>query len=348
AKVQDKLKIDLKNNNVKIPEEFSYIKTPVEKVLKKISGNYMNIKNKDDVRPVRFKKEILLNEDFKELWNKIKYKTTYSVKLDSAELIEKCSKRIFEEIYVGKGRFVTKKVKVAITQGGVQKSDYKATEHVRLIDEEVSVLPDIVSYLQNETSLTRHTIVSILLKCKRLAAFKKNPQAFIESVIDIIRREMRALLIDGIKYKKIDNDVWCQELFSNKELQGYLNSNLINSTKSPYDYVIYDSIVEREMASKFEESENVKLYAKLPYWFKIDTPLGSYNPDWVLVWEKDDEQKLYFVVETKGGLTESSITQNELNKIKCGKKHFEAINTGIELEVADNFTNLTDNISSKG
>jgi type III restriction enzyme len=135
-------------------------------------------------------------------------------------------------------------------------------------------------------------------------------------------------------------------LFENKELQGYLNSNLLESSKSPYDYVIYDSIVERDMAQRLEGSENVKVFAKLPSWFKIDTPLGAYNPDWALVWDDGEDQKLYFVVETKGGLFDDSIKLTERAKINCGKKHFAAIKTGIKFELADSFDRLQEEISS--
>lgn len=347
AKVQEKLKIDLRDNRVVIPEEFDYIKMPILKILKRISGNFMNIKNRDDARRVTFRKEFFINnEDFKNLWDRIKYKTTYSVKIDSDNLIKQCAQRIYEEVVVGRGRFVTRKVKLAITEGGVHEGEDTPRESTRIMDDTVSVLPDIVTYLQNETGLTRQSIVSILTGSKRLEAFKKNPQAFIESVIDIIRNEMRLLLVDGIKYKRIDNDMWCQELFENKELQGYISSNLLESNKSPYDYVIYDSETERSMAQRLESSDNVKVFTKLPSWFKIDTPLGAYNPDWALVWDDGNEHKLYFVVETKGGLFEDAIKPTERAKISCGKKHFAALETGIKFELADTFDTLQEKITS--
>ncbi|MDR0995914.1 MAG: DEAD/DEAH box helicase family protein [Tannerella sp.] len=340
AKVQDKLKYDLKENRVEIPEAFDYLRVPVLKVLRGVAGNVMNIKNRDDARKVACRKEILLNEDFRALWDRIKYKTTYSVDFSSAELIDKCARRIREEIVVGSGKFVTRKIKVVIDSGGLR-SDGQERESSHTIDENVEHLPDVVTYLQNETGLTRRSIVAILLNCGQLKVFKTNPQAFIEAAIAIIRNEMRLLLVDGIKYRKIADEVWCQELFENAELQGYLNSNLLESHKSPYDYVVYDSNIERNMAQRFEQSDNVRVYAKLPSWFTIDTPLGAYNPDWVLVWESDGEQKLYFVVETKGGLFENAIKATEKAKIDCGRKHFAALQTGVAFELADNFDTLS-------
>lgn len=345
ARVEDKLKLDLRDNRVSIPEEFDYIKMPVLKVLKRISGNFMNIKNRDDARKVNFKKEFFIhNEDFKNLWDRIKYKTTYSVQVDTDKLVERCANKIYDEVTIGKGRFVTRRIKLAITEGGVLQDEDTPRESVRVIDEVVSSLPDIVTYLQNETGLTRKSIINILMQSKRLDAFKKNPQAFIESVIDIIRNEMRLMLVDGIKYQRIDDDMWCQELFENSELKGYLNTNLLESNKSPYDYVIYDSIVELNMAKRLESSENVKVFAKLPSWFKIETPLGAYNPDWALVWDDGEDQKLYFIVETKGGLFDDAITQTERKKIDCGRKHFAALETGVEFRTTDTFEKLQEKI----
>ena len=86
---------------------------------------------------------------------------------------------------------------------------------------------------------------------------------------------------------------------------------------------MYDSGVESGLVSEFEKNRNVKVYAKLPSWFKIDTPLGTYNPDWALLWEDNGEQRLFFVVESKGSIGLEFLRPVEQGKIECGKKHFE-------------------------
>lgn len=72
---------------------------------------------------------------------------------------------------------------------------------------------------------------------------------------------------------------------------------------------------------------NIKVYTKLPYWFKIPTPLGNYNPDWAILVEdpNQNKEKLYFIVETKGTTFEEGIRGLEDSKIECGRKHFEAL-----------------------
>ena len=81
----------------------------------------------------------------------------------------------------------------------------------------------------------------------------------------------------------------------------------------------------------------MKVFAKLPGWFKIDTPLGSYNPDWAVLVEMDGQQRLFFVVESKGSLFSDALRPIEQAKIDCGKAHFEALGTDVGFAVANNY-----------
>jgi type III restriction enzyme len=207
-------------------------------------------------------------------------------------------------------------------------------------------LPDIITYLQNETNLTRRTLVEILKQCGKLEDFKNNPQKFIEQASIIIKHQMRLFIVDGIKYEKIgDEHYYAQELFEENELYGYLSKNMLESQKSVYDYVVYDSDVEAEFARSFELSDDVKVYSKLPGWFKIDTPLGSYNPDWAVLVEMDAQEKLYFVVETKGSLFTDALRPTEQAKIDCGREHFKAMGNDVEFALANNYETFTAKLS---
>lgn len=227
-------------------------------------------------------------------------------------------------------------MKVAITEAELETFDEKSSiQHHRNRNFQ---LPDIVTYLESNTNLTRQTVVDILLGLgDKLEAFKNNPQRFIELASEVIRKQMRLAIVDGISYQRIgDDEYYAQELFQEEELTGYLK-NMVEAGKSVYDYIICDSDTEFEFAKKLEESEEVKLYAKLPAWFKIDTPLGSYNPDWAVLIDKEDGMgdQLYFVVETKSSIYSDDLRDSERGKIKCGIKHFNALSidkNGIELE----------------
>lgn len=344
GKVQDKLRTDIKNNAVNLPEELQDHAEQITSVLKKVAGS-LNIKNADDKKTVVLNKAVYLSEEFKQLWGRIKYKTTFKVEFDIDELIKHCVEEIQQELVVGKTRFKYGKGVTSIGRDGVSIDEVSESTHV--YDAKDYALPDIITYLQNETNLTRKTIVSILTKCGRLQDIKDNPQKFVEEVCAIINRQMRHFIVDGIKYEKIGDDYYyAQELFEQNELMGYLNKNMLEAKKSIYNHVIYDSDVESKFAQSFEKSQNVKVYAKLPGWFKIETPLGNYNPDWAVLVDHNEEEKLYFIVETKGSVLGELLRPVEKAKIDCGREHFKALGSDTNFTVADSFETFMDKVGS--
>lgn len=338
GKVQDSLRKALNEGTVDIPPAMAPQASQILAALKKVAGR-LNIQDADKRKKVTLNKKIYMGEEFRQLWDRIKYKTTFRVDFDSAELIAKCVREIASMPSVGKARFVFRRGRAVMDRGGVQMDEVESSTHV--YDAHEHELPDIVSYLEEQTRLTRKSIVEILLQSQRLDDFKNNPQKFSENVAQIITRVMRMFIVDGIKYEKIgDSYYYAQELFEEKELSAYLNANMLESVKSVYEQVVYDSDVEYQFARQFEASGQVKVYAKLPDWFTIPTPLGNYNPDWAVLVELDGQEKLYFVVESKGSMFADAIRPTEQAKIDCGKKHFEALDTGIEFTKADTFDNF--------
>jgi type III restriction enzyme len=63
--------------------------------------------------------------------------------------------------------------------------------------------------------------------------------------------------------------------------------------------------------------------------FKIETSIGTYNPDWAIYMDKDGVEKLYCVIETKGTTRLEELRGDEESKIKCGAEHFPALNNGV-------------------
>ena len=242
---------------------------------------------------------------------------------------------------VGRARFHYRKAAMVIDRGGVDANEDSVRESTSTYEAKDFPLPDIVSYLQNATNLTRRSIVKILIDSERLDDFKKNPQKFIELATRLIRDTMSLFIVDGIKYQRIvDEQYYAQEIFSKLELNAYL-TNTLACQKSVYSHVVYDSDVERHMAADFERHDEVKLFAKLPQEFKIQTPLGPYSPDWVVLIEADGEDKLYFVVESKGGMFANTLRPTEQGKIDCAKAHFEAVGDGVKYFAADNYNEVT-------
>ena len=330
GKVQDTLRAALKDGTLRLPKALEAHLPAVRDVLRKVAGR-LDIKNADERVVVKTRQAVLDSPEFQALWDRIKHKTTYRVHFDNEKLVDDCAKAIASGPPVSKARVRIRKADLSIGQGGVEaKERDKDSGTIVTIEEGDIALPDVLTDLQDRTQLTRKSLVRILIESGRLNDFKRNPQAFIEIAGEVINRTKRLALVDGIKYQKIgDEHYYCQELFQKEELMGYLKNMLKDATKSVFEHVVYDSAgVERTFAEQLEKNESVKIYAKLPAWFKVQTPLGTYNPDWAMLVEVSGEERLYFVVETKGSLFTDDLRDNEAAKVACGEAHFKALATG--------------------
>ncbi|WP_028308872.1 DEAD/DEAH box helicase family protein [Desulfitibacter alkalitolerans] len=279
------------------------------------------IKNKRERKKLGFKKEILLDENFKALWERIKHKTRYAIYFDTSDLIRKCAGAIKDMPPVTSPKIRTQKVKLGLSTTGVDTTISRISEAT--VQLEISSIPDVVSYMQRETELTRSTLTDILLASERLADIRVNPQQFMDMAVKEIKRELHNLMINGIKYEKIAGQEYEMMLFEEKEIESYL-SNIVPVNNSIYDHVVVDSDVERKFAEILDEREDIKLFIKLPAWFVVETPIGTYNPDWAIV--KEEDKKLYLIRETKSTLDLDKLHLSEAQKIKCSKKHFEVFN----------------------
>ena len=327
GKVQDTLRKALKDGSLELPEAFTAQLPQVKEILRKLAGR-LEIKDANERKQIKTRQALLHSEQFQALWNRIKHKTTYRVKFDNEKLLTDCVKAIQDCPPITKTRVNIRKADLAIGRGGVI-AEETATAAFITLDERDIELPDILTDLQDKTQLTRRSLVTILNDSKRLNEFARNPQQFIELASESINRTKRLALVDGIKYQRIgDEHYYAQELFEQEELTGYLK-NILAVEKSVHEYVVYDSGgVERPFAEQLEKNEAVKVYAKLPGWFKVPTPLGSYNPDWAVLVDLDGDERLYFVVETKSSLFTDDLRNKESAKIKCGEAHFEALEVG--------------------
>jgi len=328
GKVQDALKSALKNNTLTLPEPFAAQLPQIKEVLRKLAGK-LEIKNADDRQQIKTRQAVLQSAVFKALWERIRHKTTYRVQFDNELLIRKCTEAIKDGPPITKTRLEWRKADLAIGKAGVEATETATSAPVVLEERDVE-LPDVLTDLQDKTQLTRRSIHRILVGSGRLNDFTRNPQEFIEITADAISRAKRLAIVDGIKYQRLGaEEYYAQELFEQEELTGYLKNMMAVGNRSVYEQVVYQSDTEKSFAEQLEKNEAIKIYAKLPAWFKVPTPLGSYNPDWAVLVEKDGAERLYFVVETKSSLFTDDLRDRESAKIKCGEAHFDALAVGV-------------------
>lgn len=330
GKIKDTMKEALLHGTLDLPKKFEAARERLEIIVKK-ADNKLPIRDDSKEVIVRLNKQVMLSPEFMELWNKIKQKTAYRVRIDTDVLVENCVKELKAMPEIPKARLITKTASYDIRNAGV---GYVETE-TRLEDlkDTYSSLPNILGIISEETLIKKATVAEIIQKSGRAQDFLNNPQAFMEQCLEIIRHNRHALAIDGIKYVKLDGkEYYAQEIFDSTELVANLDKNAVKVEHSIYDHIIYDSsTVEKPFAVALDRDPDVKMFFKIPDRFKIDTPIGTYNPDWAVLWEKNGEQKLYFILETKGTESLFNLKTPEQLKIHCGKEHFKALGNGLEM-----------------
>ena len=343
GKMKDTMKNALKAGTLDLPQKYEAARKRFESIIAS-ADRRPPIRDASRDVVVRINKQVMVSSEFMELWNKIKQKTAYRVNIDTDLLTENCVKAFAEMPAINKTRLVSQTADIHIENAGI----YHTEREMRTTDIEntYQMLPDIITAISDATLLTPATIKNILIRSGRLGDFLGNPEAFMEKATEIIRDNRHALAIDGISYVKLDGqEYYVQEIFNSDELIANLDRNAVKVEHSVYDYIVYDSSsIERPFAVALDNDPDVKMFFKIPDRFKIDTPIGTYNPDWAVLFDKNGEQRLYFILETKGSTSFMDLRTKEQLKIHCGKQHFKALDNGIDMRVATDWKEVKTNI----
>jgi len=326
--ISNKLTPDLTAYALDIPARYEPIRHHVIDKLKSFmfAGRVQDNRKR---KPVTYNKRVELNSDFVQLWERIKHKTRYAIEFSTDDLIAKSVEKITAMPEIKPVSLTIDNTQAKLTDAGFGADRQVQTTRAKYVVSH-NYLPDILGYLQQETELTRGTLLIILKKISRLNEFKLNPQAFMTEVARQIHKALDELLVEGIRYEKLDGESYEMALFNQPELEAYLDrayeiqhANNSDDVRTPYDYVEYDSSIELETAQKLDEADNVRFFCKLPRWFKVATPVGDYNPDWAIVLEAD--KKVYLIRETKTTHDTDKRRLEENLKILCGEAHFNAL-----------------------
>uniref|UniRef100_UPI0030D811B8 restriction endonuclease n=1 Tax=uncultured Psychrobacter sp. TaxID=259303 RepID=UPI0030D811B8 len=331
------------------------------------------VKNQAHKQAVRYRKGFMLDDNFKAIWDKIKQKTQYQVCFNTDELITAVTSLIADMAEIVAPQVQANKVRLTMSDDGVESSllavnsqrqhyttdnsyDGSDTDADSNVPQPTWQLPDILAYLARHTKLTRATLIEILRQSERIDEMLINPQVFLERLVAIIKQAQTDLMVKGIEYQK-NGQIYAQRLLERLEAQPadvYASDDhfdVTDSDKTIFDNLIpLDSNTEHQFAQDCESMQSVRFYFKLPNWFKISTPLGSYNPDWAVIKEEDEDvSQLYFVAETKntGGKSATGhavdiakLPLPQQQKIRCGRAHFKALDNELSFKVVETVAQL--------
>ncbi len=286
----------------------------------------------------KLRKQFTMKPEFKELWERIKHKTRYQVKIDTEKLVDDVVGAL-DAADIRPPRIAITRARVDVAEEAFHALQMSAAKTaVSLagrypLPNLVEIMTHLLEHASPPVRLTRATLLSIIKRTKQAKAAIDNPQEFATIAVGIIKERLADHLVHGIQYEKINQ--WYEMTKLETDIESW-KEYLIPAEHSVYDHVIVDSIasdpkqsVEGKFVQELESMDNVKLYLKLPKWFTVPTPVGDYTPDWAIVMEERDAHGqpidgplLYLVSETKGDNWKDSLRPDERRKIECGAAHF--------------------------
>ncbi|MBD5316690.1 MAG: DEAD/DEAH box helicase family protein [Bacteroides sp.] len=265
-------------------------------------------------------------EEFQALWKEINHQYVYTVSYDSDELIKNAILHLnTDELQVRKLRYIKiegKQHEDEVTEFG----DTKSTSQELTDVSTSSVKYDLIGQIAKGANITRRTTAKILqgLRPAKIALFRNNPEEFIRKVVQIIREQKATMIVDHIHYHLTDG-TYDSDIFTAASKAEF--DKAYQATKHVTDYVVSDSIGERNFAHDLDEASEVVVYAKLPRSFNIPTPVGNYAPDWAIAMQKGNVKHIFFVAETKGSLQSMQLNAIENAKIDCCTQLFNEMST---------------------
>jgi type III restriction enzyme len=269
-------------------------------------------------------------KEFQELWSRINRKAIYAVDFKTDELIGKCIQTLDKELKVTPlqytvtaGEQTEEATYEAVKKGEAFRIRETSTDAMKS-SAQSAVKYDIIGKLAEDTKLTRQTVATILrgINVAVFAQYKANPEDFILKAGTLINEQKAAVIVEHIAYDTTAGVHEAPDIFTERKED---LSKGFKATRHIYDYVFTDSTTERTFVGELDASSEVVVYAKLPKSFYIPTPVGNYNPDWAIAFNKDKVKHVYFVAETKGSMSSMDFRNIEEAKIACAGKFFAKI-----------------------
>ena len=271
--------------------------------------------------------------EFKELWDRISRKHSYTVSFDDGELERKAVARINKDLAVsrlqytmtaGAQRHEGRREELASGRSFV--AERSETHDVDEAASPVEVTYDLVGEVASAAQITRASAARILsaISPQVFSLYRVNPEEFIKRAGGLILSEKAAMVVEHVEYhetgRSYDTAIFTSRMPDNA-------SKAYEASKNVQRFVFPDSQGERKFAEDLDAADEVVVYAKLPRAFQIPTPVGNYAPDWAIAFKRGSVRHVFFVAETKGTMYTMEISGVEKAKIRCAEQLFDEAST---------------------
>jgi type III restriction enzyme len=321
GRVTDVMREAVATNAVPLPETLgAEARLAVRALAERLTAKLVH--NTETKIRVERREDLIASDAFRALWAKVSARTRYALSFTDDDLIAKAAHYLQRMPDPATARVTWASAELLIARDGVDtgRVTYAAPKHIGGF---AGPMPDILSELAARTDLPRGIVAKILVQADRLGWANDNPAAFVELAHKAISLARRDILTQGITYERT-GAYFEQTLFKAEEVDA---DSLVAVENAPLTHIRVDSkTIERPIAEQLDRAEPVTLFAKLPPDFKIDTPLGTYNPDWAVTGSDNGAPAIHLISESKSDF--GKLREDEEAKMRCGMAHFEALGVG--------------------
>lgn len=350
-------------------EQIQFTDSTLQEHLTKIRENFKELMIQKGTRRIEIKngdnepydnkvRAFIAEDDFRQLYynlcSHLTKRTIYKFQIDRDRFIEECIFEINEYLRFLRAR---NQYKIETGKAGFNDSQMFVMEDANFkvggLEVEIEAEPksdfEIANYIMYHTMLPRLAIFRIMQGLEKRELL--NNQDVLDNVTQKILKKLTDMKAANISsYEVIDGyeldagQIFGLDTISEEDFREEWRVFQADPNKKSAmnEYYKMDSEGEKEFAEKLEANDNVLLFTKLKKGgFVIDTPYGNYSPDWAIVCRKegleDPSVGIYFIVETKAGKADNTLTDVEKNKIKCGKLHFKAVSDLVRFDWVNSY-----------
>ena len=327
---------------------FDYIKRNYPRIFEGVGSNKVR-KSTDTKKQISVRTEKY--SELKDLWEKLNEKVILEYKFDNETTFQTLLTEFFKE---QKKNFSIEGIKERKAKIEIKDEQAITTEEISVLDNEITPV-SILKYSEFAKELSKALNINLKTINKAFIDSKIEINQYLNpTTIRIIKQNFDNFLmfnaIDkfSIEYQKVSNTVHPTKLTDDKgnvlsEITasdvGVLYSDEKVADSYFFDELFYDSELEKDNIKQETKIKEVVVFTKIPKnSIKIPVAGGkSYSPDFAYVLNfENGKKKLHFIVETKNVNSESSLREEEKQKIRHAEKFF---NGDVKIEFKTQFSN---------
>jgi len=298
----------------------------------------------------RLKKKLLQRRDdlfateaFHQFWDSMARTTRYTVAFDEEQLVQEVVPQLRGINVQGYSASITS-VRIALLEDTEAENPQVTTSYVG--GTQAPLKPrfapqDWVQAIGHDSRLSQKAVWRLLQEALQdthcAKQFVLNPVLFAQQASSLIRRAEREHMLRGLHYTPTGEVLSLDTL---KAVVETVKDIAHTPLRGLYEAQAIDSGQEKQFAEAADKDLQLMCLLKLPTDYFIRTPVGKYTPDFGLVFQQSGhhamelntaqaaKQTAFFVVEVKATheLNDTkALTDEEVLKIECAARHFEAL-----------------------